>query len=133
MLACGVTPTLQQATSTPPAALTEMMTEPSQITSPEELTPTFTPIPVYTVVSLVSNITEETGKISRLHHSGSNAFSFRAAKTLVSQILIMKMKLLTLEEIAAFRDNVAQVQPLPDLTGSFFDQQYELLSPPATW
>lgn len=128
-LACGVTPTLQQATSTPPAALTEMMTEPSQITSPEELTPTFTPIPVYTVVSLVSNMTEETGKFPDYTIQALTPF-FQGSEDPRVTNFNNEMKLLTLEEIAAFRDNIAQVQPLPDSTGSFFDQQYELLSPP---
>lgn len=41
-----------------------------------------------------------------------------------------EMTLLTQEEIAKFKDNVVQVQPMPGVAGSSYDQQYMLLSSP---
>jgi len=117
MLACGATPTPQQSTDTSPVPPTEA------------LTPTFTPIPVFTVVSLVSNLTEETGKSPDYTIKAQTPF-FQGSEDLRVTNFNNEMILLTQEEIARFRDNVVQVQPLPGSTGSFYDQHYKLLSPP---
>jgi len=117
MLACGITPTPQQATNTP------------QVAPTEPLTPTFTPIPIFSVVTLVSNPTNETGKDPNYTITAQTPF-FQGSEDLRVTNFNNEMAQLTQEEIAKFRDNVVQVQPVPGSTGSFYDQQYKLLTPP---
>jgi hypothetical protein len=128
-LACGSGSTLQQATLTSPVPATEAFIEPSSVPPTEALTPTFTPIPVFTVVNLVSNLIEESGKSPDFSIKAQTPF-FQGSEDLRVTNFNNEMTLLTQEEIAKFRDNVVQVQSLPDSTGSSFTQQYELLSPP---
>jgi len=117
MLACGTTSTPQQAPNTP------------QVVPTEPLTPTFTPIPIFSVVTLVSNPTNETGKTPDYTITAQTPF-FQGSEDLRVTNFNNEMAQLTQEEIAKFRDNVVQVQPVPGSTGSFYDQQYKLLTPP---
>jgi hypothetical protein len=128
-LACGSASAPQQATLTSPVPATEAFTEPATVAPTEALTPTFTPIPVFTVVNLVSNLVEENGKSPDFSIKAQTPF-FQGSEDLRVTNFNNEMTLLTQEEIAKFRDNVVQLQSLPGSTGSFFDQQYELLSPP---
>jgi len=117
LLACGSAPVPLQATDTP------------QLVATEVLTPTFTPIPLASVVSLVSNLTEETGQSPNYTINAQTPFLQNSEDMRVVNFN-NEMALLTQEEIASFRDNVAQILPSPDSTGSFYDQQYTVLSPP---
>src|SRR5512136_2930955 len=121
ILACGGNPGLLQ-TATPPSDTT---TEPSIIIPAEALTPTFTPIPIFTVVSLVSNPTEESGTTPDYTIKAQTPF-FQGSEDLRVTNFNLAMAQLTQEEIASFRDNVAQVQPQAGTSGSFYDQQYKL-------
>jgi hypothetical protein len=125
--ACGGTPT-------PPTALPTANLPPTETFAPtllpvDAFTPTFTPIPLFAVVSLVSNPTDQTGKSPDYTLKAQTPFLQRSEDLRVTNFN-NEMALLTLEEIAKFRDNLAQIQPLPGSTGSFYDQQYKLLSPP---
>jgi hypothetical protein len=117
MLACGRTAVPQTATDTPYVAPTAAFT------------PTFTPIPVASVVSLVSIPTEETGESPNYTIKAQTPF-FQGSEDQRVTNFNNEMALLTQEEIAKFRDNLAQITPQPGATGSFYDQQYQLLSSP---
>ncbi len=117
MLACGSTPAPVPATDTPEVAATQVPT------------PTFTPIPLSTVVTLVSNSTDQT--------SASPAYTIKAQTPFFQgsedQRVINfnnEMKLLTQEEIAKFKDNAAQTKPVAGLAGSSYNQDFQLLSAP---
>jgi hypothetical protein len=129
MLACGVTSATEQAINSPQGPSTEANSEPTPAPIIDASTPTFTPIPVFTVVNLVSIPTEESGKSPDYTIKAQTPF-FQGSEDMRVTNFNEEMALLTQEEIARFRDNVAQVQALPDTSGSFYDQQYELLSPP---
>ena len=124
MSACGSTPPPQSATDTPfvPATDTPF------VSATEALTPTFTPIPIYTVISLVNHPTEETGASPDYTIKAQTPF-FQGSEDLRVINLNHEMTQLTQEEIARFKDNVVQITPLPGSTGSFYDQQFKLLSP----
>jgi hypothetical protein len=117
MLACGGTPTPPPATPTPNLPPTEVFT------------PTFTPIPLFEVVSLVSNSTDETGKSPTYTLKAQTPFLQRSEDQRVINFN-NEMALLTREEIAKFKDNVVQVQPIAGSPGSAYDQTYKLLSAP---
>jgi len=117
MLACGGTPVPLQVTDTPQVAATKV------------LSPTFTPIPLASVVSLVTNLTEDSGKLPDYTLKAQTPFLQNSEDMRVVNFN-NEMALLTQEEIASFRDNVAQTMPSPDISGSFYEQQYEVLSPP---
>jgi hypothetical protein len=117
MLACGGTPSLPTMSST----LSLPPTQTSQ--------PTQTPVPLWQQVRMVSVARNETSE--------------KPAFTLKAQIPTLQgsedqrvtnfnneMALLTQEEIAKFKDNAAQLQPVPGLSGSSYDQQYKLISLP---
>ena len=94
----------------------------------EVFTPTFTPIPLYTVVKLVSNPIEESGK--------SPDYTVKAQVPFLQNSEDMRvvnfnneMKQLTQEEIARFKDNVAQIQMVSGMAGSSYIQDYKLFSP----
>jgi hypothetical protein len=119
ILACGGTPTPPPATATPNLPPTQTSL------------PTQTPVPLYQLVTLASVPRNETGQAPA------------PAYTLKARIPVLQgsddprvtnfnneMGLLTQEEIAKFKDNVAQTRPLPGSSGSSYDQQYKLLSPP---
>jgi hypothetical protein len=109
---------------------TPLSTTPTLNLPPTEVfTPTFTPIPLFEVVSLVSNSTDETGKSPNYTIKAQTPFLQRSEDQRVINFN-NEMALLTREEIAKFKDNVVQIQSLPGSTGSFYDQQYKLLSPP---
>ena len=116
-LACGSTQTLPAFTPTP------------NIPPTEAFTPTFTPIPIFTVVNLISKPNEETGKSPNFTINSQTPF-FQGSEDLRVTNFNDEMTLLTQEEVAKFKDNVVQITPLPGATGSFYDQQYRLLSPP---
>jgi hypothetical protein len=128
ILACGATPISQQATEVPQVPPADGLATSLPLPPPEGSSPTFTPIPVFTVVSLVSNPTEETGQSPDYTIKAQTPF-FQGSEDLRVTNFNNEMTLLTQEEIARFKDNVVQVQPLPGSTGSFYDQQYKLLSP----
>ena len=140
MLGCGSSPTLQPTivalpvspvggeTETSPAPATQALTEPTPYPPLDGSTPTFTPIPVYSVLNLVSNLTEESGKSPDYTIKAQTPF-FQGSEDQRVTNFNNEMTLLTQEEIARFRDNLMQVQPLPGSTGSFYDQMYNLLSP----
>jgi len=117
MLACRGTATPPPATPTP------------NLPPTEAFTPTFTPIPLFEVVSLVSNPTDETGKSPNYTLKAQTPFLQRSEDQRVTNFN-NEMALLTQEEIAEFKDNVRQLQPLPGSPGSAYDQQYKLLSAP---
>lgn len=117
ILACGGTPVAQPSTDTPQVAVTAVVS------------PTFTPIPLASVVSLVSKLTEENGKSPDYTIKAQTPFLQNSEDMRVVNFN-NEMALLTQEEIASFRDNVAQITPLPGSAGSFYDQQYKVLSPP---
>ena len=117
ILACGSTPTPLPATAMPSLPPTEAFT------------PTFTPIPIFTVVSLVTNTTEETGKSPDYTLKAQIPFLQRSEDLRVINFN-NEMTLLTQEEIAKFKDNVVQIQHTPGFAGSSYDQQYKLFSPP---
>lgn len=118
VLACGSTASLPTATATlnlPPT---------------ETNLPTQTSVPLYQLVSMSSVSREETAQASA------------PAYTLKAQIPNLQgssdsrvtnfndeMSLLTQEEIAKFKDNVAETRPSPGSAGSSYDQEYKLLSP----
>ena len=119
VLACGSTPTAPVATAT----MTLPPTQPAQ--------PTQTPIPLYEVVTMSST--------SRVETSLTPAPVY----TLKAQIPVLQgssdarvtnfndeMSLLTQEEIAKFKDNASEVRVPTGSTGSSYEQQYTLLSPP---
>ena len=117
VLACGGTPVPSQITETPRLAATAV------------LSPTFTPIPLYSVVKLVTNLTEDSGKSPDYTLKAQTPFLQNSEDMWVVNFN-NEMALLTQAEIASFRSNVAQISPLPDVPGSFYDQQFEVLSPP---
>jgi hypothetical protein len=141
MLGCSGSPTLQPttvslpvppaegATEASPSQETEALIEPTPNPPIDGSTPTFTPIPVYSVLTLVSNLTEESGK-SPDYTIKAQAPFFQGSEDQRVTNFNNEMTLLTQEEIARFRDNLMQVQPMPGSTGSFYDQTYNLLSPP---
>ncbi len=129
ILACGVTSATEQAINSPQGLSTETIIEPTPAPITEATTPTFTPIPVFTVVNLVSIPTEESGKSPDYTIKAETPF-FQGSEDMRVTNFNEEMAQLTQEEIARFRDNVTQVQPLSGASGSFYDQQYELLSPP---
>jgi hypothetical protein len=116
ILACRSTPTPQPATVTPVPPPTEVFT------------PTFTPIPLFSVLSLVSNPTNEKGTSPNYTIEAQTPF-FQGSEDMRVVNFNKAMEQLTREEIALFRDNVAQVVPMPEPAGSFFDQQFKVLSP----
>jgi hypothetical protein len=140
MAGCGGSPTLQSTTTSLPVPLAEGATEvpaapgtvaPIELTSNPPIdasTPTFTPIPVYSVLTLVSNPTEESGTSPDYTIKAETPF-FQGSEDQRVTNFNNDMTLLTQEEIARFRDNLMQVQPVPGSTGSFYDQTYKLLSP----
>jgi Protein of unknown function (DUF3298) len=141
MLGCGSSPTLQpttgslpvppteEVTEAPPAPATAVLTEPPPNPPIDASTPTFTPIPVYSVLNLVSNLTEESGKSPDYTIKAQTPFYQGSEDQRVTNFN-NEMTLLTQEEIARFRDNLMQVQPMPGSPGSFYDQTYKILSPP---
>ncbi len=119
VLACGGTPT--------PVPVTATLNLPPTQTSQ----PTQTSIPLYQLVSLTSVSRNEAGQAP-----GS-------VYTVKAQIPVLQgrddprvtnfnneMTLLTQEEVAKFKDNAAEVRVPPGSSGSSYDQQYTLLSPP---
>jgi hypothetical protein len=117
MLACGSTSALPTATVT--ANL-----PPTQTSLPSQ-----TPVPLDQLVTLAS--------------VKQNDASSKPAYTLKAEIPVLQgsedarvknfnneMTLLTQEEIAKFKDNAAQTQPISGYAGSSYDQQYKLYSPP---
>ncbi len=129
VLACGVMSSLQTVTTTSTLPSKGPVTETVPILPAQGSTPTFTPIPVYTVINLVSNPTEETGKSPDYTIKAQTPF-FQGSEDMRVTNFNIEMAQLTQEEIASFKDNVAQVQPQPGSSGSFYDQQYKLFSPP---
>jgi hypothetical protein len=117
ILACGGTPVPQRVTDTPQVAATAV------------LPPTFTPIPLASVVSLVSNLTEDSGKSPDYTIKAQTPFLQNSEDMRVVNFN-NEMALLSQAEIASFRDGVVQILPSPDSSTCFYDQQYELLSPP---
>jgi hypothetical protein len=116
ILACRSTPIPQQATNTiylPPTGT---------------FTPASTPGSLFTKVSLVSRLTEETEKKPAYTVKAQTPF-FQGSEDPSILNFNNEMALLTLEEIAKFKDLTAQTQPVPDLFGSSYEQEYELLSP----
>ncbi len=119
VLACGTTPALPTATVT--ANLLPTQTSP----------PTQTSLPLYQSVTLSSTTRDET------------SVAPAPVYTLKAQIPVLQgsndarvtafnneMTLLTQEEVAKFKDNAAEVRVPAGLSGSNYDQQYKLLSPP---
>ena len=117
MLACGGTPTPPPATPTP------------NLPPTVEFTPTFTPIPLYQLVTLVSVPSSETGK-SPAYTLKTQTPALQGSDDPRVANFNNEMAQLTLEEIAKFKDNVVQIQSLPGSPGSAYDQQYKLLSAP---
>ena len=116
MFGCGSAPTPIPTTDTPQPAPTEVFT------------PTFTPVPLYTVVTPVSNPTDESGKSPDYTIQAQTPFLQNSDDQRVANFN-NEMKLLTQEEIAKFKDNVAQTQPIPGLAGSSYVQDFKVLSP----
>jgi hypothetical protein len=119
MVACGVT-------STPPTATPTPNLPPTQTSLPTQ-----TPLPLYQVVTLTSAARNETGAAPA------------PVYTLTAQVPVLQgsddarvtnfnneMTLLTQEEIAKFKDNAAEVRVPAGSSGSSYDQQYKLVSPP---
>ena len=117
ILACGRT--MPQPTATGIASL-----------PPTEASfPTQTPVPLHEMVSLISISQNETSQkppytikaqIPKLQGSeDARVTNFNDEMTQLTQ-----------EEIASFKDNVVQIQSQSDSSGSFYDQQYKLFSPP---
>src|SRR5665811_2429741 len=98
LLACGSTPAAIPATNTPNLPPTEVFT------------PTFTPIPLFEVVNLVANPTNENGSAPVYTIQADTPFLQRSEDLRVVNFN-NEMALLTQEEIAKFKDNVAQTQP----------------------
>jgi len=117
VLACRSTPAPQPATDTP------------FIPATEAFTPTFTPIPLFTVIKLVANPTNETGKSPNYTIKAQIPF-LRGSEDLRVINFNNEMTQLTKEEIAKFKDNVVQIATsLPGSSGSSYDQQFKVLSP----
>ena len=119
VLACGSTP--------PPPTATAVVTLPPTQTS----LPTDTSVPLYQLVTLNSVARNETAQ------AGAPAFTVKAQIPALQGSndprvtnFNNEMSLLTQEEIAKFKDNVIQTRPLPGSSGSSYEQQYKLLSPP---
>jgi len=119
VLACGSTPTPPPAT-----AIAELPPTKTSL-------PTQTPIPLDQLVTLASTLRNET------------SLAPAPVYTLKSQIPVLQgsddtrvtnfnaeMTLLTQEEIAKFKDNAAEVLVPVGASGSSYDQQYKLVSPP---
>ena len=119
MLACGVTsgqPTATVTTNLPPT---------------QTSLPTQTPVPLDQLVTLSSLSRNETGA------APAPAYTLKAQNPVLQGSddgrvtnFNNEMTLLTQEEIAKFKDNVAETRPLPGSPGSSYDQQFKLLSPP---
>jgi hypothetical protein len=112
-----------QSTPVPPTATATLQPLPM-----DTFTPTFTPIPLFSVLTLVSNATNETGTSPNYTIEAQTPF-YQGSEDLRVVNFNKAMDQLTREEIALFRDNVAQVSPMPEPAGSFFDQQFKILSP----
>jgi hypothetical protein len=125
--ACGGTPSQPPTTITPNLAPTETFAP--TLPPPDAFTPTFTSIPLFTVVSMVSNPTEQTGKSPDYTLKAQTPFLQRSEDLRVTNFN-NEMVLLTQEEIAKFRDNLVQITPIPGSPGSAYDQTYKLLSSP---
>ncbi|MGA2490923.1 MAG: RsiV family protein [Anaerolineales bacterium] len=118
ILACGGTATPQQATNTP------------QVPATVALTPTFTPMPLYKIVNMVSNPTNETVASPHAYTIKAQTPFLQGSDDTRVTNFNSEMAALTQEEFSKFKDNAMQVQPVPGLAGSSYDQQYKLLSPP---
>ncbi len=107
ILACAGTPIPPPITDIPPVAATAV------------LPPTFTPIPLASVVSLVSNLTEETGQSPNYTIKAQTPFLQNSEDMRVVNFN-NEMALLTQAEIASFREYVAQITPSPDFYRQLF-------------
>jgi hypothetical protein len=119
LLACGSTPT-------PPPATATANLPPTQTNLPTQ-----TPIPLYQLVTLASVSRNETAQ------APVPAYTVKAQIPALqgsSDVRVTnfndEMVLLTQEEVAKFKDNAAEVRVPAGLSGSTYDQQYKLLSPP---
>jgi hypothetical protein len=117
VLACGSSATLPQATDTPRMLPTQTSL------------PTLTPVPLYKLVSLTSVPQNETSQ-APIYSVKAQIPALQGSDDARVKDFNNGSTLLTQEEIAKFKDNVVQVQPVPGATGSSYDQEYRLLSPP---
>ncbi len=117
MLACGSTPTQPPATDTPKLPPTQTSL------------PTQTPEPLFQLVTLASVLRNETSK-TPAYILKAQIPALQGSDDQRVTNFNNEMTLLTQEEIAKFKDNVVQVQPMPGVVGSSYDQQYQRLSPP---
>jgi hypothetical protein len=112
------------------------------ITSSPQQTATLTPIPLPTETSIPAPTSVPLFQLVSVVSTTRNETSDSPAYTLKAEIPNLQgsddarikkfndeMNLLTQEEIAKFKDNAVQVQPMPGVGGSFYDQQYKILSP----
>src|SRR5512137_1518673 len=112
-LACGGTPILQPTSvsspfpseeggpETPLPPATEALTAPTPNPPIDGATATFTPIPVYSVLNLVSNLTEESGTSPDYTIKAQTPF-FQGSEDQRVTNFNNEMTLLTQEEIARF-------------------------------
>jgi len=118
MLACGGTPTPPSATATP-------VPPPTQTSLPAQ-----TAVPLYQLVTLTSVSHTETGVAPAPAYTlKAQIPALQGSKDVRTMNFNNEMTLLTQEEIAKFKDNVAETRPVAGSTGSSYDQQYKLFSP----
>ena len=119
VLACGSTP------ATPTATATEALT-PTQTSLPTQ-----TPVPLYQSVTLTSVARNETSQApAPVYTLKAQIPALQGSSDVRVTGFNNEMVLLTQEEVAKFKDNAAEVRVPAGSTGSSYDQQYKLLSPP---
>ena len=119
VLACGSTPATLPATAT------------GYLSPTQTSLPTQTSVPLYQLVTLSSVARNETAQ------PPAQAYTLKAQIPALqgsSDARITnfndEMVLLTQEEVAKFKDNAAEVRVPAGASGSSYDQQYKLVSPP---
>ena len=119
VLACGSTPT-------PPPATATANLPPTQTSLPTQ-----TPEPLYLSVTLTSTSRNETSVAPMpVYTLKAQIPALQGSNDARVTNFNDEMSLLTQEEVAKFKDNAAEVRVPAGSSGSSYDQQYKLLSPP---
>ena len=119
VLACGSTPSLPPATAT------------ANLPPTQTSLPTQTPVPLYQLVTLSTVARNETAQPpAQAYTVKAQIPALQGSSDTRATNFNDEMILLTQEEVAKFKDNAAEVRVPAGSSGSTYDQQYKLLSPP---
>ena len=119
VLACGTTPALPTATAT------------ANLPPTQTSLPTQTPLPLYQSLTLSSTTRDETSAApAPVYTLKAQIPALQGSSDARVTAFNNEMTLVTQEEVAKFKDNAAEVSVPAGSTGSSYDQQYALLSPP---